>query len=292
MNPASFVDWIESRDLPATALTVAAAVLIAVLAWSYQDRAKPDAANEDEVKAHTRRRRTRIITSGTAGTIAFTVLLIWGPWWIEGHHLRDDKGNLVSSAGIIVTGFRTMLIALAAGGFTAAGLYYTREKHRLEREQFAHTQEQFRLAQTQFRLAQDQFRQAQTQFSYEQQKDREADQRDREARSTEQFVTAVKLLGSSSHAERLGAIYSLKRLSRDSQQHRDPITQLLASFTREREVLIRREKEANAQSFGIAATAPSLAKAEEDARAAKVAIEIYRAEAEAAAGSAGHISPE
>ncbi|WP_326762549.1 hypothetical protein OHB35_51395 [Streptomyces phaeochromogenes] len=56
------------------------------------------------------------------GTTAFIVLLIWGPWWIEGHHLRDDKGNLVSSAGIIGTGFRTMLIAIAAGGFTAAGL--------------------------------------------------------------------------------------------------------------------------------------------------------------------------
>lgn len=219
-----------------------------------------------------------------AGTAAFIVLLIWGPWWIEGHHLRDGKGQLVSSAGIIVTGFRTMLLAIAAGGFTAAGLYYTREKHRLEREQFQHTQEQFRLTQEQFRLAQDQFRQAQTQFSYEQQKDREAVYRDQEARSTEQFVTAVKLLGSTSHAERLGAIYTLKRLARDSQQHRDPIAELLDSFTRERDVLIQREEKAAQRGAVITDVG---GKYGENIQSAIVAIAAYRAERDAAAGHAG-----
>jgi hypothetical protein len=211
MNPASFVDWIESRDLPATALTVAAAVLIAVLAWSYQDRAKPDAANEDEVKAHTRRRRTRIITSGTAGTIAFTVLLIWGPWWIEGHHLRDDKGNLVASAGIIVTGFRTMLIALAAGGFTAAGLYYTREKHRLEREQFDHAQQQFAESQKQFETT---LRETQ------------------ESQVTGRYVEAIKLVASDKVFERLGGIYSLERIMQDSSRDRAASLEVLSAFVR------------------------------------------------------------
>lgn len=38
----------------------------------------------------------------------------------------------MSSAGTIVTGFRTMLIAIAAGAVTAAGLWYTHKKHELD----------------------------------------------------------------------------------------------------------------------------------------------------------------
>ncbi|MER5945553.1 hypothetical protein ABT127_05785 [Streptomyces sp. NPDC001904] len=87
--------------------------------------------------------------TAATGTAAFIVLLVWGPWWIEGRHLREH-GELVSSAGAIVTGFRTMLVAVAVGGFTAAGLYYTRKKHLLERQQFEHAQQQVAENQKQF----------------------------------------------------------------------------------------------------------------------------------------------
>lgn len=122
----------------------------------------------------------------SAGTCAFIVLLVWGPWWIEGHHLKDSKGELVSSAGIIVTGFRTMLVAIAAGGFTAAGLWYTHKKHELEAD----------------------------------------------SQVTERYVEAVKLLGSENLHERLGGIYSLERIMKDSERDHPTIVEVLSAFTR------------------------------------------------------------
>ncbi|MFD8567493.1 pentapeptide repeat-containing protein [Streptomyces sp. NPDC059639] len=149
--------------------------------------------------------------TAAAGTAAFIVLLIWGPWWVEGHHLRDDKGRLVSSAGIIVTGFRTMLVAIAAGGFTAAGLYYTRQKHQLEREQFQHAQEQFTAGQEQF----------------------EATLREtRESQVTGRYVEAIKLLASDKRHEILGGIYSLERIMRDSARDAGTAIEVLAAFIR------------------------------------------------------------
>lgn len=150
-----------------------------------------------------------------AGTAAFTALLIWGPWWIEGHHLRDDKGQLVSSAGIIITGFRTMLVALAAGGFTAAGLWYTREKHRLERDQFQHAQQQF-----------------ETTISEAQSRDEKQAELTREGQVTGRYVEAIKLLASDNLHERLGGIYALERVMIDSGKDHETIVEVLAAFIR------------------------------------------------------------
>ncbi|MET7944164.1 pentapeptide repeat-containing protein [Streptomyces sp. NPDC005302] len=139
------------------------------------------------------------------GTAAFIVLLIWGPWWIEGHHLRDGKGNLVSSAGIIVTGFRTMLVAIAAGGFTAAGLWYTHRSHQHTEKLFEHTRE----------------------------KDREQTELTREGQVTGRYVEAVKLLASDKITERLGGIYALQRIMGDSQKDHETVIKVLAAFLRE-----------------------------------------------------------
>ncbi|WP_406360299.1 pentapeptide repeat-containing protein [Streptomyces sp. NBC_00715] len=224
MNPASLVDWIDRHGPPATVLTAAAIAIVADLAWAYLDRAKPEANNEDAVKAHARRRRTRIIAGGIAGTITLVVLLVWAPWWVEGHHLRDDKGQLVSSAGIIITGFRTMLLALAVGGFTAAGLYYTREKHRLEREQFQHAQDQFAESQKQF----------ETTLRETQQRDQKQTELTREGQVTGRYVEAIKLLASKELHERLGGIYSLERIMKDSARDRTTVVEVLAAFARTR----------------------------------------------------------
>ncbi|WP_329228063.1 pentapeptide repeat-containing protein [Streptomyces sp. NBC_01460] len=162
-------------------------------------------------------------TAAVAGAAAFLVLLVWAPWWIEGHRLRDDNGELVSSAGIIVTGFRTMLVAIAAGGFTAAGLYYTREKHRLERENFQHAQDQFTENQKQFEI------------TMKMSADREAEQArlTREGQVTGRYVEAIKLLSSQDDTQRLGAIYSLERIMRDSEDDHDTVITVLAAFIRQ-----------------------------------------------------------
>ncbi len=80
--------------------------------------------------------------------VGFAALLWQGPWWFDGGHLRHTR--LQPADGVIVTGFRTMLVALLAGAIASLGLYYTHRSHRLARRQFEHTQEQFRLAQEQF----------------------------------------------------------------------------------------------------------------------------------------------
>ncbi|MFF2101746.1 pentapeptide repeat-containing protein [Streptomyces sp. NPDC058202] len=176
------------------------------------------------------------------GTAAFIVLLIWGPWWIEGHHLRDNKGQLVSSAGIIVTGFRTMLIALAVGGFTAAGIYYTREKHRLEREQFQHAQDQFAENQKQF----------ETTLRETQRRDEQQADLAREGQVTGRYVEAIKLLGSDNPTQRLGGIHSLGRIMTDSARDRWPIGEVLAAFVRAR-VPRRTDSQAPQQKLDVQA---------------------------------------
>ncbi|WP_420037565.1 pentapeptide repeat-containing protein [Streptomyces sp. cg28] len=168
-------------------------------------------------------------TAAIAGTAVFVVLLVWGPWWIEGHHLRNNKGQLVSSAGIIVTGFRTMLVAIAAGGFTAAGLYYTRQKHQLEREQFDHAQEQFAESQKQFAENQKQF---ETTIREAQKRDEDQARIARDGQVTGRYVEAIKLLASEKEHEQLGGIYSLARIMRDSAKDADTAIEVLAAFVR------------------------------------------------------------
>jgi uncharacterized protein YjbI with pentapeptide repeats len=148
------------------------------------------------------------------GTPAFIVLLIWGPWWIEGHHI-EDGGKLVSSGGIVVTGFRTTLVAIAAGIFTWANLVLSRKKHDLERQQFAESQKQFEttLRETQARDAQ------QAELT-------------REGQVTDRYVEAVKLLGNANQHQRVGGIYALERILKDSEADRPAIVDVLSVFAR------------------------------------------------------------
>ncbi|MEV0523479.1 pentapeptide repeat-containing protein [Streptomyces sp. NPDC050439] len=159
---------------------------------------------------------------GGLGAAAFIVLLVWGPWWIEGHRLKEG-GKLVASAGIIVTGFRTMLIAIVAGAVAAAGLYYTREKHRLERVQFQHAQDQFAESQKQF----------ETTLRETQQREEQQTRLTREGQVTGRYVEAIKLLSSEDATQRLGGIYSLERIMRDSEDDHDTVITVLGAFIRQ-----------------------------------------------------------
>lgn len=68
--------------------------------------------------------------------------VIWVPWILDDPYLRDKNGNLSSSAGTIITGLRTSLVALAAASIAAVGVWYThrtlehtREKDRRQQEE-------------------------------------------------------------------------------------------------------------------------------------------------------------
>ena len=179
----------------------------------------------------------------------FTWALISGPWYFEGDHVHDS--TLAPSAGLIITSFRTMLVALAAGVIAGLGLYYTHRNHKLSQDQFQQNREQFReqhqQAQEQFRLAQRQFEHAQKQFEYEQAKDRETAESTNRSLITDGYVTAIRLLGSEREAERLGAIFSLQRIARDSPVDRDNIRQVLMAFTYNR---MREESTREAHAAG------------------------------------------
>ncbi|MFF5100953.1 pentapeptide repeat-containing protein [Streptomyces sp. NPDC000134] len=152
-------------------------------------------------------------------------LLLWrGPWWFDGDHLRTQ--NLQPADGVVITGFRTMLVALGAGAIAVFGLYYTHRNHQL-------AQQQYEQGQAHFFLTQDQFVHAQAQFAHTQAKDREQAELTREGQVTERYVEAIKLLSADKLTQRLGGIYSLERIMWDSDKDRSTAVEVLAAFIRD-----------------------------------------------------------
>ncbi|MEV3856960.1 pentapeptide repeat-containing protein [Streptomyces sp. NPDC050095] len=134
--------------------------------------------------------------AATCVVLFLFILLLWrGPWWFDGSHINNK--NLQPADGVVITGFRTALIALGAGVVAAAGLYYT---HRT----LQHTRE----------------------------RDREQAELTREGQMTDRYVEAIKLLGSASLTERLGGIYALERILRDSVKDHFTVVEVLAAFVR------------------------------------------------------------
>jgi uncharacterized protein YjbI with pentapeptide repeats len=134
--------------------------------------------------------------------VGYSLLLWRGPWWIDGAHLRSK--NLEPADGVVITGFRTMLVALGAGAVAAFGLYYTHKGHKQTEALFEHTRE----------------------------KDREQAVLTREGQVTERYVAAIKLLASKDLMERLGGIHSLERIMRDSARDHGTVVDVLAAYVR------------------------------------------------------------
>jgi uncharacterized protein YjbI with pentapeptide repeats len=161
---------------------------------------------------HCMKPQTRRLALAVVGAIAATayVLLLWrGPWWVDGPHLREK--NLQPADGVVITGFRTMLVALGAGAVAALGLYYTHRAHRHAERLYEHSQEQ---------------------FAHVREKDREQAALMREGQVTERYVEAIKLLGSGNLHERLGGIYSLERIMNDSERDHRTVVEVLSAFVR------------------------------------------------------------
>ncbi|MGP4010523.1 pentapeptide repeat-containing protein [Streptomyces sp. 4N124] len=142
--------------------------------------------------------KTKWITLAVAlvGLVVGYALLLWqGPWWLDGAHLREK--DLQPADGVVITGFRTALGALGLGVLGLAGLVYT---HRT----LEHTRT----------------------------KDREQAELTRDGQVTDRYVEAIKLLSDKEATSRIGGIYALERIMRDSKKDGDTIVQVLAAFVR------------------------------------------------------------
>lgn len=154
-----------------------------------------------DMESKTKRILVLLVLAVTA--VAYALLLWKGPWWFDGAHLRTQ--DLEPADGVVITGFRTTLVALGAGVLAALGLYYTHKSHRQSEALFEHTRV----------------------------KDREQAELTREGQVTDRYVEAIKLLASTSLTERLGGIYSLERIMRDSVKDHETVVQVLAAFVRQ-----------------------------------------------------------
>ncbi|WP_187282250.1 pentapeptide repeat-containing protein [Streptomyces sp. wa22] len=155
-------------------------------------------------------KRKLVLGGCVAAAAIFIAALVWGPWLLEGHHVRDSK--LAPSAGIIITGFRTMLVALAAGAIAGLGLYYTHRNHKHAEMLYAHSQEQ---------------------FAHARRTDKEQADLAREGHVTGRYVEASKLLASENPTERLCGIYAFERIMRDSERDHQTVVEVLAAFIRQ-----------------------------------------------------------
>ncbi|WP_369382782.1 pentapeptide repeat-containing protein [Streptomyces sp. cg36] len=145
-----------------------------------------------------KRSRTRVLVLVVLAVVfvGYALLLWRGPWWLDGDRLRQH--DLQPADGVVITGFRTTLVALGAGAVAGAGLYYTDRTLR-------HTRE----------------------------RDREQAEIARDGQVTGRYVEAIKLLASERTVERLGGIYALERIMRDSVKDHPTVVEVLAAFVRD-----------------------------------------------------------
>lgn len=128
--------------------------------------------------------------------VALAGVALWQvPWWLDDRYLNKDLTQPVATT---ITGVRTALLALGAGGLAAVGIIYT---HRT-------------LQQTRVR-------------------DPEQAELTREEQYTDRYTSAVCQIASDKPVEQLGGIYALERIMRDSKKDHATIVEVLAAFVRE-----------------------------------------------------------
>ncbi|MHC5260859.1 pentapeptide repeat-containing protein [Streptomyces sp. UC4497] len=222
MNPVPLAAWIQSSHLPVIGFCGAALTLGVVLAIAYRNSGGPETDLDDEPTQRTAWAVARAVLGGVAAVTTFVLLFWQGPWWFDEAHIRDKE--LEPADGVVITGFRTGLVALAAGVIAGVGLYYTHRKHKLEHKQFQHVQDQFAETDAQFRTTLEETRK----------RDERQAELTREGQVTALYVEAIKLLASDQQYEALGGIYSLERIMRDSAKDRTTVVEVLAAYARTR----------------------------------------------------------
>ncbi|MCZ4607754.1 pentapeptide repeat-containing protein [Streptomyces sp. Lzd4kr] len=170
-------------------------------------------------------KRIALVMLVALGAVGIYTLITEVPWAVEGDNARDK--TLQPSAGILITGLRTALLAALAGLIALGTLYLACKNHRVSLDQLRETRKQFDLAQQQFAHVQEQ-------FEHTQAKDRRQEELTREGQVTDRYVEAIKLLSAEKNLTQwLGGIYSLERIMRDSEKDHATVVEVLAAFVRQ-----------------------------------------------------------
>ncbi|MET9357873.1 pentapeptide repeat-containing protein [Streptomyces sp. NPDC006617] len=161
-------------------------------------------------KVERRTQVLRVLSRVSIGVFVVVILgglgwfAVWGVWHVDEAHLRNKDGSLSTAAGAAVGGTRTAAVAAVAGLVAGISVYYTRKGHKQTEALFLHTRE----------------------------KDREQADLTREGQVTDRYVAAIKLLASQELTERVGGIYSLERIMRDSEKDARTVAEVLSTYVR------------------------------------------------------------
>ena len=131
---------------------------------------------------------------GVAAAIVGAVLLVVGLWAFVGPSTATERKDFVQAVGVLLAG----LVGLV-------GLLFTWRSQRITQTNLERTQEK---TEEQLRLT-------------------------REGQITERFTQAIDQLGSEKLEIRLGAIYALERIARDSDRDHWPIMEILTAYVRQ-----------------------------------------------------------
>jgi Pentapeptide repeats (8 copies) len=141
-------------------------------------------------RAALREHRAVVVLAVSVATLLVFAIVILPPLLAGG----DDSENDV----------RSTLLQGLAGLFLAAGLYFTAQTLRLNRESAERTSES---AERTYRL-------------------------EREGQITERFTRAIEQLGDEKREVRLGGIYALERIAKSSTEDHGPIMEVLTAYVR------------------------------------------------------------
>ncbi|MEV8047695.1 pentapeptide repeat-containing protein [Streptomyces griseoluteus] len=152
--------------------------------------------------------------------IAGFLWLLWkGPWLLDSAHLNKQPTPGVAA---VVSGFRTAIVAVGAGIVAGTGLV-------LSHRTLQHTRENDRV---QSELTRGTLEVTGRTLEHAQARDREQAELTREGQVTDRFTNAIRQLASERDVERLGGVYALERIMRDSEKDHPTVVEVLAAFVR------------------------------------------------------------
>ena len=155
---------------------------------------------------------------GVAGLLGF---IVWALLWLPPQQVEQVRERLDKTAdehrlAILEDTYRRTLAQSIGGLLLIVGLYVAWRRVKATEENVRVAQENIRVAQENVSVAQENVRVAQ------------------EGQVTERFTRAIAQLGDDKMAIRLGGIYALERLAKDSEKDNSPIMEVLTAYVREK----------------------------------------------------------